>query len=126
MFMTPAIAIFLIAVKASFGAVIGAVESKTPYRSRLTWAPILRGIALGIVGFLTGSFLAGWASAREAFYNGERVDTAPWGENLWLRNRIVEHELLLSFLLAMIAVMCDWMAFGNRRDTRSGNGANHE
>jgi hypothetical protein len=32
------------------------------------------------------------------------MDQAPWGENLWLRNRLAENEILLSLLLASIAI----------------------
>lgn len=50
------------------------------------------GTILGALGFVMASVVCGWAGAHEAFLNGQRVDVAPWGENLWLRNRIVEHE----------------------------------
>jgi hypothetical protein len=119
MFMTVELAIYIIIFKAIFGATIGAVESAFFYRGLLKWPGMLRGISLGIFGFLTGSFLAGWASQHEAFYNGKRVDVAPWGENLWLRNRVVEYKFLLSFLLATIAVLLGHKVFGQGRSIHS-------
>jgi hypothetical protein len=126
MFTSLGLAIFFVVANAFLGAIIGAVESTILYRSDLKWTSMLRGIALGIVGFVTGQFLAGWAGAHEAFYNGQRVDVAPWGENLWLRNRIVEHQFLLSSLLATIAVMLGWMMFGHSRNNKQRHRSNHE
>ena len=115
MFTTPLLALFFVAINAFLGAIIGTVESVILYRGRLKWTSMLRGIALGIFGFVAGEFLSGWAGAHEAFYNGQRIDLAPWGENLWLRNRLVEHQFLISVSLATIAVLFGWTMVGFRR-----------
>jgi hypothetical protein len=64
----------------------------------------LSGVAAGIFGFFTGAWLAGWAGAHSYILNGKRMDQAPSGENLWLRNRLAEHDFLLSVLLTSVAV----------------------
>jgi hypothetical protein len=87
MFMTWQLALVIIALKFVIGAVIGLAVAGLVYRTRF-----LRGAVFGGVMFLLASGLAGWADSHAAFMNGRRIDVAPWGENLWLRNRIVENE----------------------------------
>jgi hypothetical protein len=83
MFMTPELALVVIALKFLIGSIIGLGVVALVYRTRF-----LRGAIFGGVMFLLASGLAGWADSHAAFMNGRRVDIAPWGENLWLRNRI--------------------------------------
>jgi hypothetical protein len=104
MLMTWQILVLLILVKVLIGSVIGVAETGILYRSQSTPRAFLRGIVLGVLGWLTGAFLAGWGDAHSYFFNGKRMDQAPWGENLWLRNRLAENEILLSLLLASIAI----------------------
>jgi hypothetical protein len=97
--------IFVILVKVLIGSVIGIAVTALLYRSQSTFSAFLRGIVLGVLGYLTGAFLAGWGDEHSYFFNGKRMDQAPWGENLWLRNRLAENEFLLSLLLASIAIL---------------------
>jgi hypothetical protein len=59
MFTTLSLAVFFVAINAFLGAIIGAVESAILYRGRLKWTSMLRGIALGIFGFVAGQFFGG-------------------------------------------------------------------
>jgi len=104
MFITWQLAILIILMNVLLGSVIGVVGTALLYRSQSTPRDFLKGIVLGVLGWLTGGFLAGWGDAHSYFLNGKRMDQAPWGENLWLRNRLAENGILLSFLLASIAI----------------------
>jgi len=95
MFMTPGLALFLIALKLVLGALIGLGTVALAYRRRF-----LRGAVFGGIMFVLASGLAGWADSHAAFMNGQRVDVAPWGENLWLRNRIAENETVICVVSA--------------------------
>ncbi|SRR5258708_1497698 len=96
--------VFLILDKVLMGSVIGVVETALLYRSQSTPRAFLTGIVLGVSGWFTGGFLAAWGNSHSYFFNGKRMDQAPWGENLWLRNRLAENQILLSLFLASIAV----------------------
>lgn len=98
MFMTPGVAACLIALKFLMGAVIGLVVVVLVYRSRFGIGLAVRGAVLGGVAFLFASGVAGWANSHVYFYNGKRLDASPDGENLWLRNRIAEHETGIAVL----------------------------
>ena len=100
MFMTPGLALFLIALKFFLGALVGLGTVALAYRTRF-----LRGAAFGGVMFVLASGLAGWAGSHSAFVNGRRVDIAPSGENLWLRNRIVENETVICVVSACGAAL---------------------
>jgi hypothetical protein len=52
---------------------------------------------LRAVLFVTSSGLVGWADMHSAIQDGRRLDVAPSGEDLRLRNRIVEHDMLIMF-----------------------------
>ena len=108
-------------MKVLIGCVIGAAETVLLYRSQSTLRTFLRGIALGVVGYLTGAFLAGWGDAHTYFVNGKRMDQAPWSENLWLRNRLAENEFLLSLLLASIAIFIRYKFVGRHSIVQSEN-----
>jgi hypothetical protein len=100
MFMTPGFALILIALKFVLGALIGLGTVALAYRKRF-----LRGAIFGGVMFVLASGLAGWADSHAAFMNGRRVDLAPWGENLWMRNRIVENETVICVVSACGAAL---------------------
>jgi len=105
MFTTPALAVLLIAMKFLMGAVIGLAVAALAYRSRFAIGLGVRSALLGGVAFLFATGIAGWADSRVYFYNGQRLDVAPDGESLWLRNRIAEHEIALSALSSCGAVL---------------------
>ena len=98
MFLDAELIWFIVSIKLVIGAVIGLIVVFAINRRQTTKGLLLRGVLLGAVGFLIASVIVGWAGSHEAFLNGRRVDVAPWGENLWLRNRIVEHEALVCIL----------------------------
>jgi len=112
---SPVFLSIVLVVAVAFGATIGLVESWILYRDRLTLRVKLWSVVLGIVGFLSGGFLAGWAGDHEAFENGRRLDVAPWGENLWLRNRISEHAFLISVLFPTLLIVIGYAVFGRKR-----------
>jgi hypothetical protein len=97
--------LLIVLIKALTGVGVGLVVTALLYRSRLTPGAFLRGVVLGAVGYFAGSSLSTWGASHAYFLNGKRMDQAPWGENLWLRNRLAENGLLLSLLLASIAVL---------------------
>ncbi len=103
MLMMPGLALYLIAFKLGAGCVIGLFTALACYRSRVTNGLLLRGALFGGLAFLIASGIAGWAGAHAAFNNGVRSDVAPWGENLWLRNRIVEYEATLCIVSSCVA-----------------------
>jgi hypothetical protein len=102
--MTWQLVLLIILIKALMGIGVGLVVTALLYRSKLTPGAFLRGVVLGAVGYVAGSSLATWGASHSYILNGKRMDQAPWGENLWLRNRFAEHGLLLSLLLASVAV----------------------
>ena len=93
MFITPGFALFMIALKFMLGAVIGLGAVALAYRARF-----IRGAVVGGMMFVLASGLAGWAGSHAVFVNGRRQDIAPWGENLWLRNRIAENETAICLI----------------------------
>jgi hypothetical protein len=95
MFITSGIVIVIVALKFALGFVIGAATAKLIYRSRLTRIRTLRAsLAAGVV-FVLISGVAGWAGTHVAFENGRRMNVAPWGEDLRMRNAIAGNEALL-------------------------------
>jgi hypothetical protein len=105
MFMTTELALIFIIFKLLMGSVIGLVVSSLVYRSRLSIRLAVVGALLGGTAFLLASGIAGWAGSHAAFNNGHRLDVAPWGENLWLRNRIADHEVLISVASSCVAAL---------------------
>jgi hypothetical protein len=101
--------LFLLVVQVLIGAGIGALGSALLYRSRLTPGRWLKGIALSVFGYLVGLFLAGWGDSHSYIVNGVRMDRGPDGENLWLRNRLAEHDVLLPILFATIAILVGYV-----------------
>jgi uncharacterized membrane protein YeaQ/YmgE (transglycosylase-associated protein family) len=87
------------------GSIIGIAETAMLYRSRATSRAFLIGILFGVVGRFVAESLAGWADDHSYILNGQRMDWAPWGENLWLRNRLVEYEFPLALLASFIPIL---------------------
>lgn len=95
MFATSGIVAMLVGLKLVLGVVLGAGTANLMYRSRLTTTRTKRASVAAALAFVLTSGLAGWAGAHAAFENGRRMDIAPWGEDLRLRNAIAENESLL-------------------------------
>ena len=98
MFMTPAQAEIIIALKFLIGAIIGLVVAALVYRSRFRRNLALRAALFAGIAFLLASGVAGWADSKANYSNYPRIDTAPDGESLWLVNLIAEHEVALTTL----------------------------
>ena len=94
--------LIIIAVKSLAGAALGLIVTAIVRRSRTTIGLAIGGALLGTLGFLVGASLVGWADAHSAIENGRRLDTAPWGEDLRLRNRIVENAALIYVISACL------------------------
>jgi hypothetical protein len=109
MIMTRQFILFVILLKSLLGAAVGLAVTAILYRSRLTPGAFLMGVVLGVLGFLTGASLSGWGGAHAYFVDGKRMDQTPWGENLWMRNRLADNETLMSTLLAFIAVFIGYV-----------------
>ncbi len=116
MFMTPGFAWFLIALKFLMGALIAVVVVALVYKSRFRIGLALRGALLGGVAFVFASGLAGWADSHAYFYNDRRLDITRDGENLWLRNRIAEHELALAVVSSCGAALLAGLGLKRKRD----------
>ena len=97
------------------GSVIGLVVVVLIYRSRLGAWLVVRGSLLAGIAYLIASGTAGWAGLHAAFQNGQRLDVAPWGEDLWLRNRIAENELPLAVASSCIAALLAGIRFSGVR-----------
>ncbi len=91
LFYSPTLAIIFIVIELILGGGIGIVAVVVAYRSRINRALLARAALLGGVVFLVVMAMSGWAGSHAAFYNGKRMDVAPWGENLWLRNRLADY-----------------------------------
>lgn len=107
--MTWQLVLFIILFKSLLGAGVGLAVTAILYRSRLTPGAFLMGVVLGVFGFLTGASLSGWGGAHAYFVDGKRMDQTPWGENLWLRNRLADNETLMSVFLASLAVFLGYV-----------------
>src|SRR5580658_2259409 len=95
MLMTAGLATLFALFKILIGSVIGLSVVLLAYRSHLgTGLALRRALVAGMV-FVLVSGVAAWADSHTAIQNGKRMDVAPWGEDLRLRNRIVENELVL-------------------------------
>jgi len=114
MLMTPELALFAIAFKLGAGCVIGLFSALVVYRSRITNGLLLRGAFFGGVAFLLAAGVAGWAGAHAAFNNSIPMDVAPWGEDLWWRNRIVKYEVVISIGCSCIAGLLAGLRLGSR------------
>ncbi len=88
------------------GSGLGLLLSWLVYRHRFNRRIAFRAAAFAGLAFLTVSWIAGWAGAHSYIVNGRRMNSAPWGEDLRLRNFVVENELELSlFATAAAAVV---------------------
>jgi hypothetical protein len=72
------------------------------------------------MAFLLISGIAGWAGSHAAFMNGRRMDVAPWGEDLRLRNFIAQNEGLLCVVGASIAAVFAAGRHGGKNRAGSG------
>jgi hypothetical protein len=100
-----AIALYLLIKSVLIGAGIGAAGATLLYRSRLTPGTWLKSIALGMVGSQVGFYLVVWGQSHSYYVNGVRMDRAESGENLWLRNRLAEHEVLLPIIITLTVIL---------------------
>jgi hypothetical protein len=102
-FLTPQLALFIIATELLIGGIAGALTSLVIARSRATRKIVLSSATAAGIIFLLSIGIAGWAGSHAEWYNGKLVDRTSWGENLYWRNRIVENQYLLSFAGSIIA-----------------------
>jgi hypothetical protein len=103
MFATTGLALTFIAIELLAGFVIGLITVALIYRSRLRAGLVIRGILFAGLAFLIMSGVAGWADSHAAFQDGHRLDIAPWGEDLRLRNFIAENGPVLCISGSVIA-----------------------
>jgi hypothetical protein len=115
MLISPSLLAILIVIKLLVGFLIGLAVTALMYRSRLGPGLAIRGALFAGVAFLIASGIAGWAGSHAAFENGQRMDVAPWGENLWLRNRIADNELLICTASSVITALLAGVRFGRAR-----------
>ena len=101
MFVSSGFVAVLVGLKLAFGFIIGAGTANLIYRSRLTVARTKRASIVGGVVFVLVSCVAGWAGSHVAFENGRRMESAPWGEDLRLRNTIAGNESLLCVIASV-------------------------
>ena len=102
MFVSSGFVAVLVGLKLAFGFIIGAGTANLIYRSRLTVARTKRACIVAGVVFILMSGVAGWAGSHAAFENGRRMDIAPWGEDLRLRNTIADNENLLCVIASVV------------------------
>ncbi len=114
MFMTAGLVAIVVILKFLIGSVIGLVVAALIYRSRLGVWLAFRAALLAGVAFVVTSGIAGWAGLHASFQNGLRVDVAPWGEDLRLRNRIANNELMLCVAASSIAALLAGVRPGRR------------
>ncbi len=101
MFASSGFVAVLIVLKLALGFIIGAGTAKLIYNSRLTATRTKRACIVAGVVFVVMSGVAGWAGAHAAFENGRRMDIAPWGEDLRIRNAIADNENLLCVIASI-------------------------
>jgi hypothetical protein len=101
MFASSGFVAVLVGLKLGLGFIIGAGTANLIYRSRLTEARTKRASIVAGVFFMLVSGVAGWVGAHAAFENGRRMDIAPWGEDLRLRNAIADNENLLCVIASV-------------------------
>jgi hypothetical protein len=95
-------ALFYFAAEFLAGAAIGMLVADIIYRTRMTLGLASLSGLLGAVGYLFGAWVVVWADSHSYIDNGVRLDLTPDGENLWLRNRLVEHPLLVYVIPAVL------------------------
>jgi hypothetical protein len=105
MFLTSGFAAVIIAIKFLIGAVIGLLVAALTFRSHLIRGRALRGAVFAGITYLLGSGLAGWADSHAAFQDGHRMNVAPWGEDLHVRNFIAENELAICVTTSALAAV---------------------
>jgi hypothetical protein len=119
-FMTAGLAAFLIGFKLVIGSLIGLIVGALIYRSRLGFGIAVRAMVFSGVAFQLVSGIAGWAGSHAAFQNGHRIEMAPWGEDLRLRNLIGENELLLCIVSSSTAACLSGLRLRKKHPAESG------
>ena len=79
------------------GAVVGFLAAALIYRSRVTRRFATLPMVIGAVLFVVLSGVVGWAGLHSFIENGRMLDFTPSGEDLRLRNWIVQHQVLILF-----------------------------
>lgn len=105
MFMTAGFVMALIAIKFLVGSLIGIALTALLFQSRFGSKLAIRGALFAGAAFVSMSGIAGWADSHAAFENGQRMNVAPWGEDLRMRNFIAEHEIALCVSASTIATV---------------------
>jgi len=121
MFVTIGLAATLIAINFAVGSIIGLVVAAVVYRSRFGVALAFRAALFAGVAFLIASGIVGWAGSHAALQSCQRLDIAPWGEDLRLRNLIAENELSLCVVTSALAALLAGVRFPrtqHNNDTR--------
>lgn len=110
MLWSPVLAVIFCALEFILGALIGMGVAALAYRSRFGLSLAWRAGVYAGLAFLICAVIGGWARAHEGFHNGSPIDIGLSGENLSLRNRIAEHELMLrvgsSVAAGLLAGLC--------------------
>ena len=111
MFVTPVLTAIFVLAKLFLGSLLGLSTAALVYRSRFSIGLGLRAMAYSGAVFVLLSCLAAWAGSHAAFRNGHRLDMAPWGEGLRLRNFIATNELLLCVMSGSAAAVLAGISF---------------
>jgi hypothetical protein len=96
------------------GGVIGFTTAWLVLRSKLTLKASVRTAVVSSSLFILSFPFVGWARSHEAWLNGRRLDVAPWGENLRLKNRIADNEALICIGPPILAAGAIALAFRKR------------
>ena len=99
--MTSVSAAVLMLLRYLFGGLIGALTASLIYRKHTTTKRVIRAALFAGAAFLFGSGLGGWAGEHASFENGRRMEIAPWGEDLRVRNFIAENDLVICIVLSV-------------------------
>jgi hypothetical protein len=115
MFLTGILVAVIVTIKLLVGAAIGLIVTAIIYRSRFRIVPAIRTAVFSAVAYLLISGLAGWADSHAAFQDGHRLDVAPWGEDLRLRNLIASNEVLLCVVGSVVTAVLLNIGFKKRK-----------
>jgi hypothetical protein len=119
MLWNPVLAVFFCVLEFFAGALIGTGAAVLVFRRRFRPSLVLRAAVGAGLAFLIFATIGGWASAHEGFHNGSPVDVGSSGENLWLRNRIAEHQAAVCVAASVAAGLLAGLRF--RGPKRLGN-----
>jgi len=79
------------------GSAIGLCTAGVIFGAHLTKKTACQVMIASATVFLASTWICGWAGEHSAIVNGQRLDIAPWGEDLRIRNWFAENEAWLSF-----------------------------